>query len=125
MISGQAVDLARAKKRMPDDYNWVEARAKVPDGAFEDLVKRVEADVESHQALGRFRRCESGRLGSALRVWSGGHPDVPPAAGGTQELVSFEVVGQSIHVRRRSRNPTSDIEGRPSAPARRRAPDRG
>ena len=87
-------------RRKPDDFNWVEARAKLPRGVFADLAKRVEADVKeaNDYRSDLVPRCEFGWHGSSVfRVWYGGHPD-----GGCPALATFELDElQRIKVSRR------------------------
>ena len=60
--------LALAKKRMPDDFDWVSARGSVWAGSvFETLADRIEKDVRRYEAWSGSK-CEFQREGRSIYV---------------------------------------------------------
>ena len=60
-MGSEQMDLALAKKRMPDDFDWVSARAAVRSGfVFNALADRIEGDVKKYEACSGSK-CEFSR----------------------------------------------------------------
>ena len=118
--AGVCKEMLEAVLRRPDDFNWVEARAKVPRGVYAELVERVEADLKEatrvaadHERPTSVRPCRFYREGLEFYVWrGGGHPVM---GGDMDAAAKFELISDTyIEVSRLGDPGESTIVGTPT-----------
>lgn len=113
MNGGQA-DLASAKKRMPEGFDWVSARARVRDGAvFKALVDRIEEDVRRYEAWGQSK-CEFTREDESVYVSAPQNRNLNPCCSVYLELVYKHRRSDPYISVRATDDPQEDREARPA-----------